>query len=102
MAKRPCCSMTRIRSVGESADETPSSKSQTPKKRKTSSSNHGRRQSATLEWDPVASMKSVLIVGGGVIGLCTAYYAAGKGHRVTVVDRAPAEYEGCSYGNAGM
>ncbi|PYI85081.1 MAG: FAD-dependent oxidoreductase [Verrucomicrobia bacterium] len=48
------------------------------------------------------SSKSVLIVGGGVIGLCTAYYAARKGHRVTVVDRESAVHEGCSYGNAGM
>jgi len=46
--------------------------------------------------------KHILIVGGGVIGLCTAYYAAQRGHRVTVVDRA-SEYDlGCSYGNAGM
>src|SRR5438128_12474181 len=48
------------------------------------------------------SSKSVLIVGSGVIGLCTAYYAARKGHRVTVVDRESAVHEGCSYGNAGM
>lgn len=47
-------------------------------------------------------MKRVLIIGGGVIGLCTAYYAIRKGHRVTLVDRAPAEHEGCSYGNAGL
>ena len=30
--------------------------------------------------------KSVLIIGGGVIGLCTAYYAARQGHRVTVIE----------------
>src|SRR5438094_3754163 len=46
--------------------------------------------------------KRVLIIGGGVIGLCTAYYAARRGHRVTVIDRDTAEDEGCSYGNAGM
>ena len=47
-------------------------------------------------------MKHLLIVGGGVIGLCTAYYAARKGHRVTVLDRRAADHEGCSYGNAGL
>jgi D-amino-acid dehydrogenase len=46
--------------------------------------------------------KHIAIVGGGVIGLCTAYYAAERGHRVTVVDRAAEKDLGCSYGNAGM
>lgn len=46
--------------------------------------------------------KHVAIVGGGVIGLCTAYYAAERGHRVTVIDRAAEQDLGCSYGNAGM
>src|SRR5687768_11908205 len=47
-------------------------------------------------------MSKVLVIGGGVIGLCTAYYAAEKGHEVTVIDRTSAEHAGCSYGNAGM
>jgi len=46
--------------------------------------------------------KQILIIGGGVIGLCTAYYAARKGHRVTVLDRGAADDENCSYGNAGL
>lgn len=46
--------------------------------------------------------KHVLIIGGGVIGLCTAWYAARKGHRVTVLDRGAAGDENCSYGNAGL
>src|SRR2546429_2572740 len=50
----------------------------------------------------MSSGKHILIIGGGVIGLCTAYYAARRGHRVTVIDRDTAEDEGCSYGNAGM
>src|SRR5256884_6889643 len=50
----------------------------------------------------MASGKHILIIGGGVIGLCTAYYAARQGHRVTVIDRDGADDEGCSYGNAGM
>jgi len=47
-------------------------------------------------------VKNVILIGGGVIGLCTAYYAARKGHQVTVLDRRAANDEGCSYGNAGM
>ena len=50
----------------------------------------------------MSSGKHILIIGGGVIGLCTAYYAARQGHRVTVIDRDGADDEGCSYGNAGM
>src|SRR5439155_5236090 len=47
-------------------------------------------------------MKKVVIIGGGVMGLCTAYYAARKGHGVTVLDRNPEQRDGCSFGNAGM
>ena len=46
--------------------------------------------------------KKILIIGGGVIGLCAAYYAARKGHEVTVLDRSPQARDGCSFGNAGM
>lgn len=46
--------------------------------------------------------KHVLIIGGGIAGLCTAYYANERGHRVTVVERGPATREGCSFGNAGL
>jgi D-amino-acid dehydrogenase len=46
--------------------------------------------------------KSILIVGGGVIGMCTAYYALCKGLRVTVVERGPPDHDCCSLGNAGF
>ncbi len=46
--------------------------------------------------------KEVVIIGGGVIGLSTAYYAAQAGHKVTVIEREPAGRDGCSFGNAGM
>jgi D-amino-acid dehydrogenase len=46
--------------------------------------------------------KRVLIVGGGIIGLATAYYCARRGWRVTVVDRGAARRDGCSFQNAGM
>lgn len=35
------------------------------------------------------------------MGLSTAYYAAKRGHQVTVLERRGAQHEGCSYGNAG-
>src|SRR5687768_10845571 len=47
-------------------------------------------------------MKRVVIIGGGVIGMCSAYYAAQRGHQVTVIDQREEQHEGCSYGNAGM
>lgn len=47
--------------------------------------------------------KSVLIVGGGVIGLCVAWYAVQRGHRVTLLERgAGPDHDSCSLGNAGM
>ena len=46
--------------------------------------------------------KRIVIIGGGVIGLSTAYYCARRGWRVTVVERNPKQRDGCSFGNAGM
>lgn len=44
----------------------------------------------------------VAVVGGGVIGLCTALYCARRGWRVTLLERHGAERDGCSYQNGGM
>ena len=44
----------------------------------------------------------VLIVGGGVIGLCSAYHLLKAGRPVTIIDHRDPEFESCSYGNAGM
>ncbi len=41
------------------------------------------------------------IVGGGIIGLSSAYYLHKAGHRVTLFDQNPIA-DGCSFGNAGM
>jgi len=30
--------------------------------------------------------KKVVIIGGGIIGLCSAYYLLKEGHKVTVID----------------
>jgi D-amino-acid dehydrogenase len=46
-------------------------------------------------------MKHVVIVGGGVIGLSAALECARRGHRVSVIERAPTR-RGASLGNAGM
>ncbi|TWR27253.1 FAD-dependent oxidoreductase [Mucilaginibacter achroorhodeus] len=46
-------------------------------------------------------MANVLIIGGGIIGLSTAYYLQKAGHDVTVLDKGDM-LDSCSYGNAGM
>jgi D-amino-acid dehydrogenase len=46
--------------------------------------------------------REVLIVGGGVVGLFTAHYAAARGLSVTVLERGSPADAGCSFGNAGM
>lgn len=43
----------------------------------------------------------ICIVGGGVIGLFSAYYLVQTGHEVTIVDQYNFD-QGTSYGNAGM
>ena len=42
----------------------------------------------------------IVIIGGGVIGLCTAYYLRKKGHEIIVVERSDIT-DGCSFGNMG-
>ncbi|MCP4974692.1 MAG: FAD-dependent oxidoreductase [Maribacter sp.] len=44
--------------------------------------------------------KSILIIGGGIVGLCSAYYLQKEGHQVTVIDKSDMS-EGASYINAG-
>lgn len=41
------------------------------------------------------------IIGGGIIGLCCAYYLRKNGHQVTVFERGEIG-KGASYGNAGL
>lgn len=45
-------------------------------------------------------MKNCLIIGGGIIGLCSAYYLQKEGHQVTVIDQSNMD-GGASYVNAG-
>lgn len=44
--------------------------------------------------------KKVVVVGGGIVGLCCAYYLQKDGHQVTVIDKGNFQ-EGASYVNAG-
>jgi len=44
--------------------------------------------------------KNVVIIGGGIIGLSTAYYLQKEGHQVTVIDKSDFS-SGASYINAG-
>lgn len=51
---------------------------------------------------PAESRKKIVVVGGGIIGLSTAYAALREGASVTVVDRISSTGDNCSLGNAGM
>ncbi|MDG2062968.1 MAG: FAD-dependent oxidoreductase [Flavobacteriaceae bacterium] len=46
------------------------------------------------------TQKKVVVVGGGVVGLCTAYYLSQEGHEVTVIDKGNLS-SGASHVNAG-
>ncbi len=48
------------------------------------------------------SRRKMVVVGGGIIGLSTAYAALREGSQVTVVDRISNTGDNCSLGNAGM
>jgi D-amino-acid dehydrogenase len=45
--------------------------------------------------------KPIAIIGGGIIGLFSAYYLLESGEKVIVIDKSSGD-EGCSFGNAGM
>jgi D-amino-acid dehydrogenase len=45
-------------------------------------------------------MKSVIVIGGGIIGLSSAFYLQRSGHKVTVLDK-DGFTDNCSYGNMG-
>ena len=45
-------------------------------------------------------MKNVVVIGGGIMGLSSAYYLHQAGHKVIVLDKGDF-LDNCSYGNAG-
>lgn len=48
------------------------------------------------------SKKHIVIIGGGVVGLSSAYELLQRGHSVTLVERGGPDHDSCSLGNAGM
>jgi D-amino-acid dehydrogenase len=46
-------------------------------------------------------MAKIIIIGGGINGLMSAYYLQKQGHEITVIDKSDFQ-DNCSYGNAGM
>ena len=44
----------------------------------------------------------VAVIGGGVIGVCTAYFLAAAGHEVVVIERYGNVAQETSFGNAGI
>ena len=46
-------------------------------------------------------MSNIGIIGGGIIGLSSAYYLTKAGHQVTIIEQSDLK-DGCSFGNAGM
>lgn len=49
----------------------------------------------------MATKTDVAVIGGGVVGLCTAHALQKRGHQVTVIERDDLG-AGCSSGNAGL
>lgn len=49
----------------------------------------------------MSNQKHIVICGGGVIGLCCAYYLAREGHRVTLIERQAEGADTCAHGSAG-
>ena len=45
--------------------------------------------------------RKVVVIGGGMVGLCSAWYLQQQGHEVILIEREVLG-EGCSVGNAGM
>jgi D-amino-acid dehydrogenase len=50
----------------------------------------------------MASLMKILVLGAGVIGTSTAWYLAGRGHEVAVVDRREGAGLETSYANGGQ
>lgn len=51
--------------------------------------------------DTISNGMKIGILGGGIIGLTSAYYLNKAGHDVTIIDQTNL-LDGCSHGNAGM
>lgn len=47
-------------------------------------------------------MQQIIVIGGGVVGLTSAWWLAEAGYRVRLLERAPCVGSGSSYGNGGQ
>ena len=47
-------------------------------------------------------MQQIIVIGGGVVGLTSAWWLAEAGYGVTLLERAPEVGSGASYGNGGQ
>ena len=47
-------------------------------------------------------MQQIIVIGGGVVGLTSAWWLAQAGYRVSLLERAPGVGSGSSYGNGGQ
>ncbi|MBA3849789.1 MAG: hypothetical protein C0502_07310 [Opitutus sp.] len=47
------------------------------------------------------SSRSAVVVGGGILGLCSAYYLAREGFTITLVERSAEGADSCAQGSAG-
>ncbi|WP_027866402.1 D-amino acid dehydrogenase [Massilia alkalitolerans] len=47
-------------------------------------------------------MQQIIVIGGGVVGLTSAWWLAEAGYRVSLLERAPCVGSGSSYGNGGQ
>ena len=54
----------------------------------------------TIKWRTMGKNKSVIVIGGGIVGLSTAYFLHKEGHKVTVLDKSDIS-AGASFVNAG-
>jgi D-amino-acid dehydrogenase len=48
------------------------------------------------------TQKQVAVIGGGVVGVCTAYFLAEAGHEVVVIERHPNVAQEASYASGGI
>jgi len=49
----------------------------------------------------MSTSRSVIVCGGGIVGLCTAHYLAKAGFAVTIIERNAAGADSCAQGSAG-
>jgi D-amino-acid dehydrogenase len=49
----------------------------------------------------MSDSKHIVIIGGGIMGLSSAYYLAQRGYQITIIDRGAPGTANCSFGNAG-